>query len=47
MLRGSNSGFWDWDIQTGAVYYDDVFHTMLGYRPGDLPADLEGQGLVH
>ncbi|NCT95557.1 MAG: ABC transporter substrate-binding protein [Chitinophagaceae bacterium] len=30
-------GIWDWDLQTNKVYYNDIWKTMLGYRPDELP----------
>lgn len=31
VLDGSQLGFWDWDIVTGAVYRNEHWATMLGY----------------
>ncbi|MEM6391463.1 MAG: PAS domain S-box protein [Planctomycetota bacterium] len=47
-LRSSGSGLWDWNVTTGEVYFGDVYYTMLGYAPGELPAHFETwQSLVH
>lgn len=40
-LRASGTGLWDWDIPAGKIIINDLWFTMLGYRPGELPASLE------
>jgi len=39
VLQGSTDAPWDWDIASGEIYYSDRWWTMLGYAPGELPAD--------
>jgi PAS domain S-box-containing protein len=29
-------GFWDWDLQTNDVFYDEQWLNMLGYQPGEI-----------
>lgn len=36
-LRGSNTGLWDWVVTTGETVFNDIWYTMLGYEPGELP----------
>ncbi len=38
VLRGSTDAPWDWNLKSGEVYYSDRWWSMLGYRPGELPA---------
>ncbi len=47
-LRGANLGLWDWDVQTGGVYFNDQWTTMLGYIREDIQPHYEGWAqLVH
>ncbi len=40
-LRSANQGMWDWDMRANEVVFNDVWYTMLGYEPGELPMTLE------
>jgi len=35
-VKGSNDGIWDWDIQTGEVYYCPRFKALLGYKTDEM-----------
>lgn len=34
-LSSAGEGVWDWDLQTGVVYYSSRFKQLLGYSPDD------------
>ena len=36
VLRGSNDGCWDWDLDAQRIYYSPRWWTMLGYQPDAL-----------
>lgn len=37
VLKGTNDGWWDRDVATGAIYFSERALDMVGYQPGDLP----------
>lgn len=39
--RAARIGLWDWNPATNETYYNDEWYTMLGYIPGELPANFE------
>ncbi len=39
VLKGSNDGWWDWDLVAGQLFYSPRWWAMLGYVPDELPAD--------
>ncbi|MGB5605168.1 MAG: PAS domain S-box protein [Gammaproteobacteria bacterium] len=47
-MVGTETGLWEWNPQTGKVYLDPVWFTMLGYDPDTMPHTLETfEALVH
>jgi PAS domain S-box-containing protein len=48
VLESTREGFWDWDIESGRVFFSDQWLENLGYAPGELPARVETwQMLIH
>jgi len=41
IISGTNAGIWNWDLATGDVYWSDNFYSLLGYYPGEIPANIE------
>ncbi len=34
-VLGSSDGIWDWDVESGAVYYSDRFKELIGFSSND------------
>lgn len=41
-LESSNTGTFDWDIETDEVIWDEISERLFGYAPGDFPGRFEG-----
>lgn len=37
--RGANDGIWDWDLQSGQIYFSPRWRTMLGYNEAEITPD--------
>jgi PAS domain S-box-containing protein len=47
-IEGTTDGLWDLDLITNEAFISDRYSTMLGYRPGELPATGESWSkLIH
>lgn len=41
VIEGSDTGTWEWYVQTGAVIFNEIWAKLLGYRLAELqPADI-------
>jgi diguanylate cyclase (GGDEF)-like protein/PAS domain S-box-containing protein len=40
ILQASSDGFWDWNLQTGAIYLSSRWKEMIGYGDKELPNEL-------
>ncbi len=37
-MEAIQDGVWDFNLETGEVYFSSGYYTMLGYDPGEMPA---------
>lgn len=40
-LKNSNQGIWEWNVQTGEVWWSDTFFTMLWYDPDEVKMSFD------
>ena len=41
VARATNDVVWDWDLRTNALWWNERFQTLFGYRPDEIEPDLE------
>lgn len=47
-LEALDGGVWDWNIETGDVYFTDSWFRMLGYEPGEVESHVRTwEGALH
>jgi PAS domain S-box-containing protein len=47
-MEAAQDGLWDWNVQTGEIYWSPRSYTMLGYAPDEFPMSIEKwHKLVH
>lgn len=39
-LKGADLGVWDWQVQTGRLFQDEVWHSQLGYTMDDTDRNI-------
>ncbi|HEC18515.1 MAG TPA: PAS domain S-box protein [Gammaproteobacteria bacterium] len=48
VARGTQDGIWDWNLQTGKIYFSPRWKTMLGYGETEIANDFVAmQDLIH
>jgi PAS domain S-box-containing protein len=40
-LEGGHQGVWDWNVQTGEIFFSDSYKRLYGYGPDDLKGRIE------
>jgi PAS domain S-box-containing protein len=47
-VQGSGAGLWDWDVETGVVYFSPLWKSMLGYAEDELEGNFaDWEQLLH
>ena len=41
-IDNTDTCLWDWNIQTGALFFNENWHKMLGYQPEEIGSDIKG-----
>ena len=40
-MEATSDGLWDWNVETGEMYYSPAYHRILGYEPGELQDSIQ------
>jgi PAS domain S-box-containing protein len=47
-LEGGHQGVWDWNVQTGEIFFSDSYKRLYGYAPNDLKGRIEEwENMIH
>lgn len=46
-VSGGKVGIWDWNVETGDVYFSDIWHEQLGENPGSLHCVADFEKRIH
>jgi PAS domain S-box-containing protein len=47
-LEGGNQGVWDWNVQTGEIFFSDSYKRLYGYDQDDLKGRIEEwEDMIH
>lgn len=48
VLANTNDGYFDWDLVSSQAYFSPRYYELLGYKPGEFPANFESfRSLAH
>lgn len=48
LSKATNDAIWDWDLKTGALWWNEGFEVLFGYHPEDVKPDFEfWTSLIH
>jgi len=48
ILEATTDGIWQWDLRDDKILLSQKFYAMLGYEPGEFPADFQTwQDMIH
>ena len=37
VMEATSDGLWDWNVETGTIYYSPAYYQILGYEPDEFP----------
>jgi len=40
-MEATSDGLWDWNVETGKIYYSPAYSRILGYEPSELQDDIQ------
>lgn len=47
-ISSSNTGLWDWELETNNIYFSPYFKYLIGYNDDEFPNDVESyKALIH
>lgn len=47
-IEGAHQGVWDWNVQTGDIFFSDSYKKLYGYGPNDLKGRIEEwEDIIH
>jgi PAS domain S-box-containing protein len=47
-LKGAKAGLWDWNVETGYVFFDKMWCGMLGYRQDEIEPNIDAwEKMIH
>ena len=47
-MEATNDGLWDWNVETGTIYYSPAYYQMLGYESDEFPGLAQSwMDLIH